>query len=315
MKAIILTPGGFIATSVIAAWLAAGHSIAALWIGSRDPHRFVKRNRPPLGLAPRKWSIAAMVRQHDISVERTPNLSSRAETDIALQRLNADVLITALTLEIVPESFLSRFSGRAVNFHPALLPHYRGPTPRKGMVLDGKSDLYGGVTLHCLSARVDRGDIIGVRKVPYDAGSGFVHWEICLARAAEELVQTELQDYLNGSLRACPQSAESGSYRKVDWRELTLSDKQSAAQTKWLCGQLGASGWLRFRTGKRSYPVCRFVRQLGPRTFKRASIGRFAIEFDAADARVRVARERSWTRFRRFLEFWITIVRTRRTAR
>jgi hypothetical protein len=71
-----------------------------------------------------------------------------------------------MTHQIVPENILALFPGRAVNFHPAILPHYRGPNPRAGMILDGKADLYGGITLHCLSRGIDRGDIIAMRKVP-----------------------------------------------------------------------------------------------------------------------------------------------------
>ena len=311
MNAFILTHGGLIAAQIISAWLSTGNSVAALWIDSRNPYRFLKQNRPPFGLAPSAWSIAAMVQQYNIPVQR---ITSWTDADIAFRQLSADVLITAMTLQIIPETTLSRFSGRAVNVHPSLLPYYRGPDPRVGMVLDGKANLYGGITLHCLSAQVDRGDIIGFRRVPYEADRGFIYWEVCLARAAGELVQTELQDYLNGTLRARPQPAGAGSYRKVRRHELTLSDEHSAARTKWFCDQLGASGRLRFHTRKISYMVSGFVRRVGPCTSKAARIGKFTIEFDAADARVRVARHGIWTRLSRFVAYWLAIVRTHRTA-
>jgi methionyl-tRNA formyltransferase len=219
-----------------------------------------------------------------------------------------------MTHQIVPENILALFPGRAVNFHPAILPHYRGPNPRAGMILDGKADLYGGITLHCLSRGIDRGDIIAMRKVPHNASRGFIHWDVCLARTAADLVQTDLQSYLQGTLRPCAQDPAAGNYRKVSETEKTLSDAHSASRSKWLCDQLAAPGWVRFvsRTGKK-YVVAHFVRRVGPRSFRPEKLGRFTIEFDAADARVSVLRRRLWTRLWQAVRYWVEIARTSRT--
>ena len=314
MNALILTSGGLIAAKILSAWLSTGNSVAALWIGSKNPRRFVRRDRA-LRIAAPSWSISAMARQYNIPVRRNPKLSTWTKADTAILRLDADVLITAMTYQIVPEKILSQFSGRVVNFHPAVLPYYRGPNPRVGMILDGKADLYGGVTLHCLSRGIDKGDIIGVRKIPYDADRGFIHWEVGLARAAGGLVQTELHLYLNGTLRPCPQPAKAGSYRKVSRNEMTLSDGHSASRTKWLCDQFGVSGRLRLHSQRaKNYAVSHFIRQVGPRTFEAERIDKFTIEFDAADARVRVARRRIWTPLLRVVMYWFAIARTHRSA-
>jgi len=289
MNALILTSGGLIAAKIMSAWLQTGNSVAALWIGSKNLRRFLRRDRA-LGTA---WSAGTMARRHDIPVRRNPDLSTWTNADIAIRKLRTDVLITAVTGQIVPETILSLFPGRAVNFHGSVLPHYRGPNPRAAMILDEKADLHGGITLHCLSRGIDKGDVIGLRRIPYDAERGFIHWEVCLARAAGSLVRSELQSYLNGTLRPSPQAADSGNYRKVRSSELTLSSTSPAVRIKWLCDNLGASGQLRFCSqGKKIYRVSRFIRQIGPRTLEVEKIDKLAIEFDAADARVRVARHR-----------------------
>ena len=292
MNALILTSGGLIAASVVNAWLQTGNSVAAFWIGSKNLRRFLRRDRV-LGTA---WSVGAMARRYSIPIRRNPELSTWTGASTAISKLHADVLITAVTGQIVPESILSLFPGRAVNFHPSLLPHYRGPRPREGMILDGKANLYGGVTLHCLAPGIDKGDIVGSRKSPYNAERGFIFWEVCLARAAGSLAQVELQDYLSGKLHPCPQPAKGGNYRTRRPNELILSRSSTASRVKWLCDNLGASGWLRFRSkDKMKCPVSHFIRELGPRTLEEDRINKFAIEFDASDARVRVARSRSWT--------------------
>jgi methionyl-tRNA formyltransferase len=256
-----------------------------------------------------------MAQHYNIPIQGNVKLSTWTQAYSEIQRLDAELLITAMTKQIVPESILSQMSGRAVNFHPSLLPYYRGPHPRLGMILDGKADQYGGVTLHCLSRGIDKGDIIGFRKVPYDASRGFIYWNVCLARAAGDLVQKELQGYLDGTLRSYPQPAQAGNYRRVSENEATLSGEYTASQIKWLCDQLAASGSVRYQSQrKKKYVISQFVRQTGSRMSKAERIGHFTIEFDAADARVKVARRRGWTLLLQVVLHWLAIVGTRRTC-
>ena len=116
MRALVLTSGGLIAARVLNAWISGGHSVAALWFGPINPRSFLQQDRT-LGLAAPTWSLSALARRYRIPVECHPRLSDWAEAGEAIKRLDADVLITAMTHEIVPESVLNRFPGRAVNFH------------------------------------------------------------------------------------------------------------------------------------------------------------------------------------------------------
>jgi methionyl-tRNA formyltransferase len=314
MRALILISGQLIAAKVLHAWLSTGNSVAALWIGSKDVQRVLWEDRM-IGLAAPSWSIAAMAQHYNIPIQGNAKLSSWRQACSEIQRLNADVLITAMTKQIVPEDILSQMAGRAVNFHPSVLPYYRGPFSRLGMILDGKAEQYGGVTLHCLSHGIDKGDIVGFRKVPYDPERGLIYWNVCLARAAGDLVQKELQAYLGGTLRPYPQPAQAGSYRKVREIETTLSEQFTASQTRWLCDQLGASGSVRYRSQKnKQYLISHFIRQTD-RKSKTEQIGRFTIEFDAVDARVQVARRRGWTLLLQVVLYWLAIVGTRRLGK
>lgn len=280
------------AARIVNAWLAGGNSVSALWVGQKIHRRTFHEDRV-LGLAAPSWSVTALARRHRIPIETHPKLSAWKDLDAALERLNADVLITAMTLEIVPRSVLERFEGRAVNLHPALLPHYRGPSPRIGMLLDDTASLHGGMTLHCLSPEIDKGDIVGSRAVPYDGTRGFITWEVRLARAAGDLVEHDLARYLRGKVTPTPQAAESGSYRRIDKTELTFSAEHSAERTKWLCDRLGDVGVLRLKSenaAEKPPRVASFLRTLGPRSLRAQRLGTFTMDFDSADARVRVRR-------------------------
>jgi hypothetical protein len=105
MKALILTSGGPVAARIVNAWLAGGNSVSALWVGQKMQRRAFQDDRV-LGLAAPTWSVTALARRHRIPIETHPKLSAWKDAEAALERLNADVLITAMTLEIVPLSSL-----------------------------------------------------------------------------------------------------------------------------------------------------------------------------------------------------------------
>lgn len=319
MKAVVLTAGGLISARVLQAWLGSGHSVGAIWVDTAGPDLLPPQDRL-LGLPAPAWSVSALARAHRIPIVPSPDLSDFTTASETIRRLNADVLISTLTLTIIPGAILDLFPGRAVNFHPALLPHYRGPNPRAGMILDGKAREFGGVTVHCLSPRIDEGDIIGFRQVPHDAAEGFIPWNVRQAQAAGELVEQELQGYLSGGAKAIPQPKGAGSFRKVGRSELTLSNDHSASHTEWLCSQLCDAGWIKFRHARpnetpRDYAVGRFIRRVGPRTDGASQIGRFAIEFDAADARVRVARRGPWSMSSRIARYLMAIAGSERSTK
>ena len=308
MNALFLTSGGLFAARILSGWLSTGNKVAALWTGDR-----AEGVRPDgaLGRAVPAWSVASLARRHSIPIRRNPDLADWDGAEAEIARLRADVLVTAATYQIVPEKIIALFGGRAVNFHPAALPHYRGPHPLAGMILDGKGEVYGGVALHCLTRAIDKGDIIAFRPCPYEPARGYINWEVSLARIAGALAASELQDYLVGRRRASPQPQDAGNYRKLSQDEITLSAPHSASHCQWLCQHLGDSERVRFLSARgKKYTIPRFLRRLGPAVGEKERIGRFTIEFDAADARIMVARKRSWTEALRLALTLIAIVRT-----
>ncbi|MBI4665977.1 MAG: phosphoribosylglycinamide formyltransferase [Nitrospinae bacterium] len=98
---------------------------------------------------------------------------SRAAFDTALadavERAGADIVTLAGYMRILSKTFLSRFPGRVINIHPALLPSFPGLDAQK-QALD-----YGvkitGCTVHFVDDGVDTGPIIlqtAVEVVPED---------------------------------------------------------------------------------------------------------------------------------------------------
>ena len=70
----------------------------------------------------------------------------------------SDVFISVLYGKLVSEEFISRPGRRCYNFHPGILPQYRGAGAFSWCILNG--DDYCGVTLHELDVDIDTGPII-----------------------------------------------------------------------------------------------------------------------------------------------------------
>lgn len=76
---------------------------------------------------------------------------------------NGDYIISYLSRWVVPASLLERAQIAAINFHPAS-PDYPGIGCNNFALYEGATDY--GVTCHHMSAQVDSGPIIAVRRFP-----------------------------------------------------------------------------------------------------------------------------------------------------
>ncbi len=80
-----------------------------------------------------------------------------------------DYIVLAGFLKLVPDSMVSRFKGRIVNIHPALLPKFGG----KGMygmnvhrAVVAAGEPVTGITIHMVNEHYDEGDIVFQARCP-----------------------------------------------------------------------------------------------------------------------------------------------------
>ncbi|WP_187972492.1 formyltransferase family protein [Aquibium microcysteis] len=288
--AILIAEKGWIPAGVAGAWLRAGNGIAEVWCFAADSPLL----RPPRGLIGRlfpRWDVVRLLARHRVPVRLCPPLKGWHEAAARADAVQADVLMTLMTHQIVPAPLLRHFGGRAVNLHPALLPDYKGPSPRIGMLLDGQADLAGGVTLHVLSPGIDEGPVIASRPVPRSQARSYHHWEALQAVAAGELAGGPLLDYLAGRLAATPQVPGSGSYRRPTRAELAIGPAVDAARARFLCETLGDTGGLHcVGAGGTIVSLGGFSRHLGLPTGLPPRVGLREVELDVKDARLRLRR-------------------------
>ncbi len=292
-RAIVLAEETWIAARALAAWLDAGQEVAEVWVGGGSS--LAKPLRQPLALAFPDWSVRQVIRRRRLPVHRCPRLRSWTDAPARAATVRADSLLNLLGLQIIPADLLAHFAGRAVNVHPALLPRYRGPCPRLGMIVDGRADEAGGVCLHLLTEGIDEGAIVGERAVPFPAAGGFAERDARLADAAATLVREAAIPHLDGRIEPRPQDESLACYRKSIPGDLDIGPTTSLTHAQRLVARLGPLGRLVCKptpggSRRASYHVTAIDRVLSGPTGQPARPAWRTIELDLADARVRLRR-------------------------
>jgi methionyl-tRNA formyltransferase len=179
--------------------------------------------RPPYGLA---YARAASYEGRALGIEIVGVLSERRRSLFARSRRawkrrtlarelgfpltgTADVNSPAFLSKIRPgdhgviAGFNQIFSAEAiarfttfVNFHPSLLPYYRGPVPSVWCLRNGEAS--SGFTLHRVAARVDAGEVLDQGVVAIDGVSSSDELDERISVAGAESLRRWLRHLASG---------------------------------------------------------------------------------------------------------------------
>jgi methionyl-tRNA formyltransferase len=106
-----------------------------------------------------------MLRAKSIGLWRVFDVNS--EDNIReLKELDVDLFLSAAYPQIFSKRLLEIPRLGAVNFHPSLLPKYRGAHPHFWQIVNGESQ--GGITAHFMTEKIDDGNIISQLSFPID---------------------------------------------------------------------------------------------------------------------------------------------------
>lgn len=82
------------------------------------------------------------------------------------QSLKTEIGVCAVFGKIIPENLIKKFKYGIINFHPSLLPKYRGPSPALGAIIN--KDAYTGYSAILMDKKVDHGPLIFQKKLKLD---------------------------------------------------------------------------------------------------------------------------------------------------
>lgn len=131
-------------------------------LGPGAPARVTRviSNRPDAG---------ALDRARAAAIPTTILTNPRDAAELLDALADADLVVLAGYLKLIPAPVVARFRGRLVNIHPALLPAFGGPgmyghRVHEAVIASGAAE--SGVTVHFVDEHYDRGPIIAQRRVP-----------------------------------------------------------------------------------------------------------------------------------------------------
>jgi methionyl-tRNA formyltransferase len=183
--------------SVLEAFLSRGAAVAGVFCAPEKPG-----DRPdPLRLA---------AEERGVQVFQLSSLKDEQAARI-LEGLNVDLGVMAYVLQFAPQSFVNIPKHGTIQYHPSLLPRYRGPSSVNWPIIKG--DTQTGLTIFRPSDGLDEGPIILQRAVPIgpDDTLGSVYFDRLFPLGVEAL--TEAADLVAaGRCQDIPQREELATY-------------------------------------------------------------------------------------------------------
>lgn len=145
-----------------------------------------------------------------------------------LRELAPDVCAVVAYGRILPQRVLDIPTHGCVNIHASLLPQYRGSAPYQWAVLDGLTET--GVSAQFMSAGVDEGDVIGVRKTPIGENETAGELLERLADLGADLLSETLTKIGNGTAVAVPQDNSKATFAPMLDKSLCPLDFTKSAK-------------------------------------------------------------------------------------
>jgi methionyl-tRNA formyltransferase len=154
--------------------------------------------------------------QAGIPLRQLASLKTQEASDV-LRSLDVDLGIMAYVLQFVPQDFAHIPRHGMIQYHPSLLPRYRGPSSINWPIIRG--DTRTGLTIFRPTDGLDEGPVILQREIPIGADDtlGTIYFnhlfpmgisalqeaaDLVLSRRAQETVQDESQASYEGWCRA-----------------------------------------------------------------------------------------------------------------
>jgi len=138
--------------AVLEAFLARGDEVAGVFCAPEKP-----------GAKPDVLKVAAQ--EKGVQVFQFASLKSE-EASIAMKKLGAEIGIMAFVLQFAPQEFVKIPKKGTIQYHPSLLPKYRGPSSINWPIIRG--DTKTGLSIFRPTDGLDEGPVILQKETPLD---------------------------------------------------------------------------------------------------------------------------------------------------
>src|SRR5437879_8812606 len=149
--------------AVLEAFLARGDEVAGVFCAPEKP-------------GARPDALKAAAQDKGVAVFQFQSLKAAAAKN-ALKKLNAELGIMAFVLQFAPQDFVNIPKHGTIQYHPSLLPKYRGPSSINWPIIRG--DAKTGLSIFRPTDGLDEGPVILQKEIPIGADDtlGTVYFE------------------------------------------------------------------------------------------------------------------------------------------
>jgi folate-dependent phosphoribosylglycinamide formyltransferase PurN len=166
--------------------------------------------------------LSAFLAEHGIEPLRARNVNG-ARFRRRFVRCRPDLGVVANFGQVLGGRLLSVPKHGFINYHPSLLPKYRGPTPLGHILLHNET--VSGVTWHKVTEKLDQGDILAQEEFKVAPEDNVKDLEARAVKIAASLLGPLLSDIFLGKGKTVPQDEALATY----FPKLTRQEKQRLA--------------------------------------------------------------------------------------
>ena len=188
----------------------AGHEILGVYTKPDTP-----KNR---GMKLSVSEVKAYAQEAGIPVYQPATFRDDAVVE-ELRALAPDLIVVVAYGKILPQSVLDIPKYGCINMHASVLPELRGAGPVQWAILRHYTET--GVSAMYLSAGMDEGDVIEIRKTPIDPAETSEELLARLSVIAAELACDTIRAIENGEASRTPQDAARATYAPMLTKELS----------------------------------------------------------------------------------------------
>ena len=157
-------------------------------------------------------NIKKVLKKHKISLWFVDDVNTEGFIQ-DVKNMHVDLIISAAYPQIFSKRLISAPIRGAVNFHPSLLPKFRGAHPHYWAIVRGEKE--SGLTAHFMTEQIDDGDIIAQIDFPIQ---DYDYEQLCekIALETPNLVRKAEDFFLKGKNSVVRQNSSKASYFRND---------------------------------------------------------------------------------------------------
>lgn len=149
-----------------------------------------------------------------------------------IKKKAVDIILVASFNQIIKDNILNLPNTLIINYHPSLLPKYRGPSPIVWTILNNERRT--GLTIHLLEKKIDAGDIIMQKELIIAENEFLGSLMLKISKLAGEMTYELIECVANNKLVTKRQIESESTYykRPSKEREIYFNDAYEITEIK-----------------------------------------------------------------------------------